>query len=230
MKNLSIANHPRTDRLIAIEGAIGVGKTSLGRLLSNKWKAPCHFEVFEDNPFLTGGFYENKKGLAFNTEVFFLLSRFRQQRELLKSTGLQLIDYFFEKNLLFASLNLDESDLQTYKAVYDQLIGQIRTPDLVIYLKADVETLLKRIYFRDRQFERSISSQYVDKLIQSYHRFFQTYALAPVVTIDVSGMDFVSNTEDLRRISAMVQDRLSGQVQLSLNRQAVHRNEVFLGG
>lgn len=233
MKTPSIENHPdfnhrpafaRQNRLIAIEGVIGVGKTSLGRLLSSKWKSPCHFEVFEENPFLTGGFYDNQKGMAFNTEVFFLLSRFRQHRELKETHGLQLIDYLFEKNMIFASLNLDEKDLAVYQSVYKTLLPQIRNPDLVIYLKADPETLLRRIYFRDRQFERSITSQYVEKLIQRYQKFFQTYSDAPVVTIDVSGMDFVSDMEDLRQISSLVESRLSGNVQLPL----IGQNESYV--
>lgn len=217
MQTRSIQEHPGFgQRMIAVEGVIGVGKTSLVRLLGNRWKASPVFEVFEENPFLTGGFYDNQKLLGFNTEVFFLLSRFRQLRSLGAERGLQISDYLFEKSALFAEMNLDIQDWELFKRVFDQLQPQTRRPDLVVYLKADLETLLRRIYFRDRTFERSISNQYIETLSAKYDRFFETYTDAPVLTLDVSKMDFVSHPEDFNRICGLIEDRLSGQVQLSL--------------
>jgi deoxyadenosine/deoxycytidine kinase len=223
----SIQEHPQFgSRLIAIEGAIGVGKTSLVRLLSRRWKAAQQFEVFEENPFLTGGFYEQPQKLAFNTEIFFLLSRFRQQQGLANERGLVLSDYLFEKSQIFAEMTLDKSDHKIFKAVYDQLLPEVPRPDLVIHLTANAETLLRRIYFRDRQFERSISADYIERLIQKYRDFFQFYQGAPVLTIDASSIDFVADSGDFERVASLIEDRLKGQIQLSLMDRAKNRAET----
>ncbi len=206
----------KSDQIVAIEGPLGVGKTSLVRLLSAKWSAPSHFEVFEENPFLTGGFYENQKSLAFNTEIFFLLSRFRQQRGLIDQKGIQICDYIFPKSALFAQMNLEAADFEIFSKVYEQLMPQLKKPSLVVYLHADIETLLRRIYFRDRKFERAISSRYVESLVQSYHRFFANYTEVPMISVDTTTLDFVTSQNDFRKISALIEERLSGQVQLSL--------------
>ena len=219
--------HPQFgSKLILIEGAIGVGKTSLTRLLADRWNCRSFFEVFEENPFLTGGFYEKPGSHAFNTETFFLLSRFRQQQELLKSPELTVSDYMFEKSAIFASLNLQGKDLDIYQSVYEKFASEVRTPDLIVFLQADLETLLRRIYFRDRRFERSLSPAYLEKLMNEYYRFFTSYTKAPVLTIPTSGMDFVSETEDFRKIAALIEERLSGKVQLSLRTQGRSRKRA----
>ncbi|MDB5036659.1 MAG: Deoxyadenosine kinase [Bacteriovoracaceae bacterium] len=205
-----------SDKLIVIEGPIGVGKTSLVRMLCDRWKAAPLFEVFEENPFLTNGFYEDTPKFAFNTEIFFLLSRFRQQQQLKDAKGLIISDYFFEKNAIFAEMNLDSKDLEIYKSVYDRFVPEVRQPDLIILLKADLESLMRRIYFRDRRFERSISASYLESLMNDYYHFFSSYTKAPVLTIPTAGLDFVNDPRDFNRTVSLIEDRIQGQVQLTL--------------
>jgi deoxyguanosine kinase len=212
-----------TDRLIVVEGPIGVGKTSLVRMLSDRWKASSIFETFEENPFLTQGFYEDTSKFAFNTELFFLLTRCRQQSEVKEQKGFIISDYLFEKNSIFARMNLDRKDLDIYLSVYDRLLPEIRQPDLVIFLKADLESLMRRIYFRDRKFERSILPSYLEQLMNDYYRFFATYTKAPVLSISTVGMDFVNDPRDFNRLVASIEERIQGHVQLTLktaNREA----------
>lgn len=204
------------NKLVVIDGPIGVGKTSLTRMLSDRWQCKNFYEVFEENPFLTGGFYENADALAFNTEVFFLLSRFRQQKELLNLSGLVVSDYLFEKNWIFARQNLAGQELDIYQTTYERFLPQVRQPDLIVYMQADLETLLRRIYFRDRRFERSLSPAYLEKLMGEYYRFFSTYTQAPVITVQTSGLDFVNDPEDFRKIANSIEERLSGKIQLAL--------------
>lgn len=220
-KDLRVSAQPlhfkNPNTLISIEGAIGVGKTSLSRMLATRWNARSAFEVFEENPFLTGGFYEKTSELAFNTEIFFLLTRFKQQKALSNSEGLLVADYFFEKNLIFAEMNLSGEDLATFRSVYDQFLPQVRSPDLIVFLQADLETIMRRIYFRDRNFERSISPAYIEQLMTNYYRFLTAYSKAPVLTIQTTGLDFVNDPQDFQKVCALIEDRLSGQVQLSLS-------------
>lgn len=203
-------------RLVAIEGAIGVGKTSLTRLLAQRWGVKGMYEIFEDNPFLTRGFYENTHAEAFNTEVFFLLSRFQQHRELHQNSGLVLSDYSFDKNWIFAEMNLKPQDREIYRQVYERFEPEVRSPDLVVFLQSDIETLLRRIYFRDRAFERSLTPDYLEKLMNAYYRYFSAYSKAPVLHIQTHGLDFVHNSQDFKTIACMIEDRLSGYLQLSL--------------
>lgn len=213
---------------IAVEGVIGVGKTSLTRLLANRWKADLCLEGFEENPFLTKGFYKNPAELAFNTEVFFLLSRFQQQKKLTGIRKLLMTDYVFDKNLVFAQMNLPETDFQIFKSVYDRFSNEVRTPDLVVLLQADLETLMRRIYFRDREFERSISPQYIENLLNAYYRYFSNYSKAPVLTIQTSGLDFVNDLEDFHKISTLIESRLSGEIQLSLTSKVSGEKDVHV--
>lgn len=201
---------------VAIEGPIGVGKTSLTRLLSQRWQCQAHFEHFEDNPFLTRGFYEDRKALGFNTEIFFLLSRFKQQETFRHLTGTHLVDYLFEKNRIFSELNLQGVDRRIYDLTYDNFIEHIRKPDLVVLLEADLESLMRRIYTRDREFERNLCPSYLEKLNQAYFRFFAEYDKAPVLRISTSELDFVRDQQDFESIAERVEERLKGQVQLSL--------------
>ncbi len=214
------------NKFIVVEGPIGVGKTSLVRLLTEKWNAEGIYETFEENPFLTSGFYKDKANYAFNTEVFFLLSRVREQLEISKKKGTLIADYFFEKNALFSELNLSHQDLEIYKTVYETFQLRTRTPDLVVYLYADVETLLQRVHQRDRQFERSISKEYLESLSKTYNRFFGNYTNAPILPINTRGIDFVRDPQQFSRIAGLIEERILGYRQLSLKTKGRARKVV----
>ena len=195
-------------RYIVIEGVIGVGKTTLVELLSKDLSAKTYLEIVEENPFLVGGFYKDIQANAFNTETFFLLSRFRQQRELvdelLHSTHLLISDYLFAKNRIFAGITLNQEDLEIFDSVYRPLNRRVAIPDLIIYLKADTESLLRRIQLRDRSFERQMQRDYIQKLVQKYDDFFKQYDETEVLTIDASDMDFVFNRQTYSKIKDLV--------------------------
>jgi deoxyadenosine/deoxycytidine kinase len=205
----------KRDLLIAVEGVIGVGKTSLVRMLKDHWQVGAHYEVFEKNPFLTQGFYQDQKTHAFDTEVFFLLSRIRQHQSMLNQPGVQIVDYLFDKSWIFAQMNLSEEDRDLYKTLYQSFVPKTRKPDLVILLQADLETLMRRIYFRDREFERSLEPSYLEKLNNAYYEYFTQYSEAPVLRIPTTGSDFVNDPEDFKRICNHLEERIRGRIQLS---------------
>ncbi len=214
------------DKTIAIEGPIGVGKTSLARLLADRWKCATVFESFEDNTFLTGGFYDQRETYAFNTEIFFLLSRFKQLRVERSSPETRVTDYFFDKNWIFSKLNLNDDDWSIYQTLYREFEKRLAPPDLVVYLTAEMDTLRKRVYLRDRSFERSMSKNYLEDLHDAYKGYFRTYDKAPVIRISTDNFDFVNNTQDFQRIAALVEDRLQGHQQLSLSGLDVRSEEA----
>ncbi len=186
---------------ICIEGVIGVGKTTLARMLSEKCEAMAALEVVEENPFLAN-FYADRERWAFQTQLFFLLSRYSQQNELSKmlKSGKRIIsDYIFQKDRLFAKMNLSGDQLELYDKVFEILDSKVSTPDLVIYLRASLETLMKRIALRDRVFERNIDKGYISSLIRAYDDFFNEYG-GKFVTIDADTVDFVQKSEDLERV------------------------------
>src|SRR5512146_1351061 len=174
---------------IAIEGVIGVGKTTLVRLLQPEFQADILLEVFEENPFLSK-FYEDRARYAFQTQMFFLLSRYYQQRrgvpELLASGKALLSDYTFEKDALFARINLSGDELEMYDRLHEALAEKIPMPDLIVYLKADTDTLMQRIAFRDRPYERQMERGYINDVNQAYDAFFAGEARRrrPVLVID----------------------------------------------
>jgi len=205
---------------LAIEGVIGVGKTTLARLLQSAFSAELCLEVFEENPFLSD-FYADRERYAFQTQIFFLLSRYHQQRRGVGDTlerGADLIsDYTFEKDALFARINLDGDELEMYDRVHNALAEKIFAPDLVVYLRASTEVLLQRIALRDRPYERNMEWDYIDELNQAYDDFFGDSHLnnassgAPVLTIDTNNLDFVRHTQDLKA----VEDRIRQALKLS---------------
>ncbi len=204
---------------VAIEGPIGVGKTTLARLVHEAFGWKLLLEVFEENPFLAQ-FYEDRERYAFPTQIFFLLSRYRQQHDVipdaLKEDSL-VSDYLFDKDQLFAKLNLKDKELRVYELVHDALAEQIPTPHLVVYLKASTDTLMERIAFRDRPYERSMSRDYIDQLRRAYESFFREYDAVPVMEVDTEGLNFVSNPDDRRRVLRSIESRLEqGVVQLPL--------------
>ena len=195
---------------IAIEGVIGVGKTSLARLLQGQFDAQLLLEAFEENPFLSD-FYDDRRRFAFQTQIFFLLSRYRQQREGVPTAlkeGNLIADYTFEKDALFARLNLDGDELDTYQQVHNALAERIAKPDLVVYLEVDTTTAMKRIAQRDRPYERNMDQNYIDLVNEGYRRHFQDYTENQILTIDSSRLDFVANQDHLEYIANRIRNTL----------------------
>lgn len=189
---------------IAIEGVIGVGKTTLARLLQPAFQSSLLLEVFEENPFLSD-FYADRERYAFQTQIFFLLSRYYQQRRAapqILSDGSSLIsDYTFEKDALFARINLKGDELEMYYKVHEALAEKIPPPDLIVYLRASPEVLMQRIAFRDRPYERNMELGYIEELHEAYEEFFgDKHQGSPVMVIDTSHLDFVRNPEDLQSV------------------------------
>ncbi|BBB47073.1 deoxynucleoside kinase [Pelolinea submarina] len=197
---------------VAIEGVIGVGKTSLARLLQPAFEANLLLEVFEENPFLSN-FYQDRGRYAFQTQMFFLLSRYHQQRrnvpEMLASGKPLLSDYTFDKDALFARTNLDGDELDMYYKLHSALAEKIPPPDLTVYLRASTDTLMHRITLRDRSFERSMERDYIDLLNVAYDEcFMQPEDNRPILIIDSNELDFVKNEEDLKWIENRIRQRL----------------------
>lgn len=195
---------------LAIEGVIGVGKTSLARLLQPKFNAQLLLEVFEENPFLSD-FYGDRKRYAFQTQIFFLLSRYRQQREAVPealSQGSLISDYTFSKDALFARLNLVGDELETYHQVHEALAERVRVPDLTVYLKVDTDIAMQRIAMRDRPYERNMDRAYIEALNSAYESFFTAEEHGRVLVIDTTSLDFVANVDDLEAINKRVRAAL----------------------
>lgn len=196
----------------AIEGVIGVGKTTLARLLQPLFDAELQLEVFEENPFLSN-FYSDRARYAFQTQIFFLLSRYHQQRRsipTLLSEGRNLIsDYTFEKDALFARINLLGDELEMYNRVHEALAEKIPLPDLVVYLRADTDVLMQRIAFRDRSYERQMERGYIDELNHAYDEFFLKPAqLIPVLVIETNKLNYVQHKEDLMWVESRIREAL----------------------
>jgi deoxyguanosine kinase len=196
-------------RFIVVEGAIGVGKTSLVLLLSKKFNAKYNLEIVEENPFLSK-FYNDIERYAFQTQIFFLLNRYKQQLELVQQDLFnQLIfsDYLFAKDRIFAHLNLSGNELSMYEHLYEIMVEDIPRPDLIIYLQASTELLMKRIALRDRPFERKISYEYMRRLNLAYQEFFSypdNYKKIKLIKINTNDLDFVSKKKDLEYIISQI--------------------------
>jgi len=197
---------------IAIEGPIGVGKTSLAELLSKELGARLVLEDFEDNPFLPD-FYNDPERFGFQTQLFFLLQRYRQQQDLRQVDMFQkllITDYMFVKDRLFASLNLDDKEMHLYDTVASLLERNIIKPDLVIYLQADTDVLMKNIEKRGRNMERDVTWEYIDALSQVYTEYFFRYQDTPLVIINTNNIDFVENEKDLKEVIDYIRQPVSG--------------------
>ncbi|MBN1875385.1 MAG: deoxynucleoside kinase [Anaerolineae bacterium] len=196
---------------IAIEGVIGVGKTTLARMLSQRFGGETLLEAFDANPFLSN-FYGDRARYAFQTQIFFLLSRYRQQQNADKylQGGSLLSDYFFEKDKLFAHLNVTGDELVMYERLYEALSEKVRQPDLVVYLRAEIDTLMGRIAMRDRPYERQMDRNYISALRQGYEQLFAEYTLTPLLVIESDTVDFVRNPGDLDDIEHHVRAALAG--------------------
>ena len=197
---------------VAIEGPIAVGKTSLAKLLSERLGARLILEGFGENPFLTD-FYEEPERYAFQTQLFFLLQRYQQQQELRQVDmfhNLLIADYMFVKDRLFASLNLDEKEMTLYDTVANLLEKNVINPDLVIYLQADTDTLMRNIARRGRDMEKNISEEYINALNQLYTEYFFRYQDTPLVIINTNNIDFVHNQEDLDEVINYIRQPVTG--------------------
>ena len=197
---------------VAIEGTIGVGKTSLANLLSEKLSAKLVLETIEDNPFLSD-FYEDPERHAFQTQLWFLLQRYQQQQDLRQVDMFQnlvITDYMFVKDRLFASLNLSEKEMSLYDTVANMMERNVIHPDLVIFLQADTETLMKNIAKRGRDFEKNISEDYIDALNQVYNEYFFRYQDTPLVIINTNNIDFVNNHQDLEEMINYIRQPVTG--------------------
>ena len=197
---------------VAIEGTIGVGKTSLANLFSEKLGAKLILEAFEDNPFLTD-FYEDPESNAFQTQLWFLLQRYQQQQELRQVDMFQhlvVTDYMFVKDRLFAALNLNEKEMSLYDSVAKMMEKNVIHPDLVIFLQADTDNLMRNILKRGREFEKNMSEDYIDALNQVYNEYFFRYQETPLIIINTNNIDFVKNPGDLEEMISYIRQPVSG--------------------
>ena len=197
---------------IAIEGVIGVGKTTLARLIHKAFQADLLMEVFEENPFLSD-FYADRQRYAFQTQIFFLLSRYHQQNNTIPQTlqaGNSIIsDYTFDKDSLFARINLKGDELDMYYKVHEALAEKIPKPNLVVYLSAKTDVLMQRIAHRDRPYERAMERAYIDELNQAYESFCINSDLPySVLKIDTDNLNIISRPDDLALVETRIRQAL----------------------
>jgi len=197
---------------VAIEGVIGVGKTSLCHLMAKEMSGQEVKEKHEENPFLED-FYENPQRYAFQTQMFFLLSRYRQQQDMKQQDlfhSVLVSDYIFAKDRIFASLTLDEREFLLYDRVATLLEKDILKPDLVVYLQSNTQRLMANIRKRGRSYEKKISEDYIRSLVEAYNHFFFHYSDTPLLVVDTTQIDFVNNEDDLKNLIAQLSKPLGG--------------------
>jgi len=185
-------------KYISIEGVIGAGKTSLAKRISERLNAKLILEQFDNNPFLEK-FYIDRKRFAFQTQMFFLINRFKQQQELHQEDLFSehiICDYVFEKDRIFAYMNLSKDELNLYESIYPLLARALRKPDLVIFLQSSTDRLMYNIKSRNRKVERAITRSYIEELSESYNNYFFKYNTTPLLIVNSSEIDFVSNDKD----------------------------------
>ncbi len=189
-------------RYIVIEGVIGAGKTTLARILAHRFNARLVLEEFEENPFLAR-FYADKERWAFQTQLNFLASRFRQQQGLQKRDLFHQVfitDYSFDKDRIFARLTLSGDELHLYESLYQIMHPQVPAPDLVVYLRASKDRLLHHIAKRDRDYERDMDPNYIGALVEAYDHYFFHYTTSPLLIINSADIDFVKNADELEQL------------------------------
>lgn len=185
-------------KFIAVEGVIGSGKTALAKKLKSRLESKLILEQFEANPFLEN-FYNDRKRFAFQTQMFFLINRFKQQEELNQEdlfTNFIVCDYIFDKDKIFAYLNLSAEELKLYENVFPLLSRNLRKPDLVIYLQSSLDRLMFNIKKRGRAIERNLTRSYIEELSDAYNHFFFRYNSTPLLIVNSTDIDFVNNDED----------------------------------
>ena len=199
-------------KYIVVEGPIGVGKTSLAKMLANEFQGRMVFERVEDNPFLPK-FYKSRELYAFQNQTFFLLNRYQQQMELAQQNLFNqntVADYLFAKDQIFATLTLSAEELSLYQQIYVLLNTRVPKPDLVVYLQARPEVLYKRVKKRDKKFERGVTFEYLGEVAQAYNQYFFHYEETPLLVVNTSEIDFVSSSKDLADLIKEVNNMGSG--------------------
>ena len=202
------------NRYLVIEGVIGAGKTSLSRLLTEQLQAKLVLEEVEENPFLKD-FYRDREQFAFQTQMHFLFSRYQQQRSLRQMdlfSERMVSDYLFQKDRIFAGLNLSERELALYEKVVGWLELEVTRPDVVVYLQASNETLMERIAKRGRPFEKDMDRAYIAQLNEAYNHFFFHYVEAPLLVVNTNGIDFVNDPDDFQDLLKRIRTHRGGTV------------------
>jgi len=202
------------NRYVVVEGAIGAGKTSLAKLLSERLQARLVLEEVEENPFLKD-FYRDRQRYAFQTQMHFLFSRYQQQRSLRQMelfSERMVSDYLFQKDRIFAGLNLSERELTLYERLVGWLELDVMKPDVVVYLQAHPDTLLERIARRGRPYEKDMEREYLRQLNEAYNHFFFHYLEAPLLVVNTNGIDFVNNPDDFSDLEHRILSHRQGTV------------------
>jgi len=201
------------NKYIALEGPIGVGKSSLARKLAEKFGVDPILEEVGENPFLES-FYDNREANAFQTQLFFLVSRYKQlsrltQLELFNQAV--LVDYIMERDMIFAQLNLDDNEFRLYLEVYKQLVKTVPEPDLTVYLQADTATLMRRVHRRSRRVERAMTEDYVDRVNQAFNQYFFRHSTGALLIVNTNNIDFVNNPQDFETLVAKLEGDIQGR-------------------
>ncbi len=199
-------------RYICIDGPIAVGKTTLTMRLAEYLDAQTVLEEFDDNPFLRE-FYLDPKKVAFQTQIYFLLARFKQQEKLRQQdlfNRSMVSDYLFAKDRIFAYMNLEREEAALYERIYDLVRPQLLEPDLVIYLHAHPETLVKRLQKRGRTYENTVEREYLEELTQGYNHFFTHYDETPLLILDTSHVNFETNEDDFQQLLELIANTTEG--------------------
>ena len=203
------------DSYIAIEGPIGVGKTSLAKMSAERLNARIVFEDFKKNPFLEE-FYEDPENNALQTQIWFLLQRYQQQQKEIKQLNAfqkgVVTDYMFEKDRLFAQFTLrSQAEFELYSSVADFFEKDIIKPDMVVYLQAETPRLMKNIKQRGRDFEKGVTSEYINQVNEKYQEFFVNYDERPLLVINANNIDFVNNSDDFDNLLEVIQEPAQGR-------------------
>ncbi|MCX7836249.1 MAG: deoxynucleoside kinase [bacterium] len=201
-------------KYIAIEGVIGAGKTTLARAIHRRFGGLLVLEQHEENPFLPD-FYRDRERYAFQTQMFFLLSRWRQQQDLTQFDIFNekiIADYLFAKDRIFAAINLNDKELDLYEKLYESIEKTVIKPDLVVYLQSPVQKLMYNIKLRARNYEKDITEEYITELAQAYNQFFYQYDSSNLIIVNCANLDFVKNNEQLEKLLNFIEQEHQGKV------------------